>query len=54
MKLNSRISLNCLRYFMGKIHGVEKGDISFKYRPPQAKWLRNKGYLDELESDDDF
>lgn len=34
--------------------GDEKGDIIFKYRPPQAKWLRNKGYLDELESADDF
>ena len=34
--------------------GEEKGDIIFKYRPVQAKWLRNKGYLDELESADEF
>lgn len=34
--------------------GDEKGDIIFKYRPVQAKWLRNKGYLDELESADEF
>lgn len=34
--------------------GDEKGDIIFKYRPPQAKWLRTKGYLTELENVDEF
>ncbi|MGM5480864.1 MAG: translation initiation factor eIF-1A [Nanobdellota archaeon] len=34
--------------------GDEKGDIIFKYRPSQAKWLRRKGYLDDLESMDEF
>jgi translation initiation factor 1A len=34
--------------------GDEKGDIIFKYRPVQAKWLKNKGYLDTLESQDEF
>ncbi len=34
--------------------GDEKGDIIFKYRPTQAKWLRNKGYLDDLDSVNDF
>jgi len=34
--------------------GDEKGDIIFKYRPAQAKFLRKKGYLDELESQDEF
>lgn len=34
--------------------GDEKGDIIFKYRPVQVKWLKKKGYLDELESMDEF
>lgn len=34
--------------------GDEKGDIIFKYRPAQAQFLRKKGYLDELESQDEF
>ena len=34
--------------------GDEKGDIIFKYRPVQAKWLRNKGYLEDLETVSDF
>jgi len=34
--------------------GDEKGDIIFKYRPAQVKWLRNKGYLAEFENVDEF
>ncbi|MBN1175466.1 translation initiation factor eIF-1A [Candidatus Woesearchaeota archaeon] len=34
--------------------GEEKGDIIFKYRPIQAKWLRTKGYLKDLENQDEF
>ncbi len=34
--------------------GDEKGDIIFKYRPVQVKWLKKKGYLDELEEMDEF
>ena len=34
--------------------GDEKGDIIFKYRPVQAKWLRQKGYLEDLETVNDF
>jgi translation initiation factor 1A len=37
-----------------EFNGDEKGDIIFKYRPVQVKWLRNKGVLKELESDDEF
>ena len=34
--------------------GDEKGDIVFKYRPVQVKWLRSKGYLTDLETVSDF
>jgi len=34
--------------------GDEKGDIIFKYRPNQVKWLENKGYLKKLQDLDDF
>ncbi len=34
--------------------GDEKGDIVYKYRPVQAKWLRKKGYLEDLENQDEF
>ena len=34
--------------------GDEKGDIIFKYRPNQVKWLENKGYLKQLQDFDDF
>ena len=34
--------------------GDEKADIIFKYRPVQAKWLKKKGYLDDLENQDEF
>lgn len=34
--------------------GETKGDIVFKYRPIQVKWLRENGHLDWLEEDDGF
>ncbi|MCF7866291.1 translation initiation factor eIF-1A [Candidatus Woesearchaeota archaeon] len=34
--------------------GDEKGDIIFKYRPTQVSWLKNKGYLDQMNDMDDF
>ncbi len=34
--------------------GDEKGDIIYKYRPHQAKWLRREGYLDEMDEFDEF
>ena len=34
--------------------GDEKGDIIFKYRPAQVKWLQKNGYLDQMNDMDDF
>ncbi len=34
--------------------GDKKGDIIFKYRPIQVKWLQKHGYLDNLENIDEF
>ncbi|MFC1647835.1 translation initiation factor eIF-1A [Nanoarchaeota archaeon] len=34
--------------------GDAKGDIIFKYRPIQVKWLKSKGHLDKLEEIDEF
>lgn len=34
--------------------GDKKGDIIFKYRKNQADHLRNKGYLDSIEEQDEF
>lgn len=34
--------------------GEDKGDIVFKYKPVQVKWLRSKGYLEDLETVNDF
>jgi len=34
--------------------GDEKGDIIFKYRPIQVKWLQKNGYLDKLSDVDEF
>jgi len=34
--------------------GDAKGDLIFKYRPLQAKWLKKQGYLDKLEEMDEF
>ena len=37
-----------------QFEGDEKGDIIFKYKPSQIDWLRNKGYLKELETINEF
>jgi translation initiation factor 1A len=34
--------------------GDKKGDIVYKYRPVQAKWLKDNNYLDWLEDEDEF
>ncbi len=34
--------------------GDEKGDIIYKYRPNQVKWLENRGHLQKLQDLDDF
>ncbi|GIU69898.1 MAG: translation initiation factor IF-1 [Candidatus Woesearchaeota archaeon] len=34
--------------------GDEKGDIVFKYRPTQVNWLKNNGYLDNLQDLEEF
>ncbi|MFT4249904.1 MAG: translation initiation factor eIF-1A [Candidatus Woesearchaeota archaeon] len=33
--------------------GDEKGDIVHKYRPHQVQWLKQNGFLDDLEEIDD-
>ena len=37
-----------------ELGGDTKGDIVFKYRFNQVKFLRRKGYLDKLEEFDEF
>jgi translation initiation factor 1A len=37
-----------------ELGGDEKGDIIFKYRPNQAKWLAQQGYLSDLQDMDEF
>jgi len=34
--------------------GDDKGDIIYKYKPNQAMWLKNNGYLDKLQDLDEF
>ena len=34
--------------------GDKKGDVLFKYRPLQVKYLREKGYLRKLDEFDEF
>ena len=34
--------------------GNERGDIVYKYRPPQVDWLRKNGHLDKLTDLDSF
>ncbi len=34
--------------------GDDKGDIMLKYKPMQVNWLRDRGYLKNLEDFDDF
>lgn len=37
-----------------ELGGDEKGDVIFKYKPIQIKFLRRKGYLDQLDTLDEF
>ncbi|MBR9692813.1 translation initiation factor eIF-1A [Candidatus Woesearchaeota archaeon] len=37
-----------------EFEGDKKGDLIFKYRPVQTKWLRAQGHLDKLEDVDEF
>lgn len=37
-----------------ELGGDEKGDLVFKYKPTQVTWLKQKGYLKELEVSDEF
>ncbi len=34
--------------------GDEKGDIIFKYKPVHVKWLKERGYLDDLDEKEEF
>ena len=34
--------------------GDKKGDVIFKYRPNQEKYLRSKGYLSKLDDFEEF
>ena len=34
--------------------GDEKGDVVFKYNPTQVKYIKNKGFLNELEDFEEF
>ncbi len=34
--------------------GDEKGDIIFKYRPTQIAWLKKKGFIKDLEVEEEF
>jgi translation initiation factor 1A len=37
-----------------ELGGDTKGDIIFKYKPTQVKWLKDKDYLRKLEEFDEF
>jgi translation initiation factor 1A len=37
-----------------ELGGDKKGDIIFKYKPIQVKFLKNKGYLAKLDEMDEF
>jgi len=37
-----------------ELGGDEKGDVLFKYKPIQVEFLRRKGYLDKLDTSDEF
>ena len=34
--------------------GDKKGDIIFKYKPIQVKWLQKRGHLDQIQDLDEF
>jgi len=37
-----------------ELSGDERGDIIFKYSRSQTDWLRDKGYLTQLEEEEEF
>ena len=37
-----------------EFEGDEKGDIIYKYRKNQVRWLKNKGHLDKFDEFDEF
>lgn len=37
-----------------EFEGDKKGDIIFKYKPIQVKWLQKNGHLDKLSDMDEF
>jgi translation initiation factor 1A len=37
-----------------ELGGDEKGDIIFKYKPNQVAWLKQQGYLADLQDLDEF
>lgn len=37
-----------------ELGGDDKGDVIFKYKPIQVKFLKKKGLLQDLEMDDEF
>ena len=37
-----------------ELGGDEKGDVIFKYRPIQVKWLQRNGFLNNLENLEEF
>lgn len=37
-----------------ELGGDAKGDIIFKYKPIQVKWLQKNGHLDNMDEFDDF
>ena len=37
-----------------ELGGDEKGDLVFKYKPTQVNWLKQRGYLKELEVSNEF
>ena len=37
-----------------ELGGDEKGDIIFKYKPNQVQWLKDQGYLSEMQDLDEF
>ncbi|MFH1770188.1 MAG: translation initiation factor eIF-1A [archaeon] len=37
-----------------ELGGDEKGDIIFKYKPIQVKWLQKNGHLENMDEFDEF
>ncbi len=37
-----------------ELGGDEKGDVIYKYRPNQVAWLKKKGYIKQIENEEEF